>query len=70
MHLAYAEMYILIAAIFRRFGSCEVCFESDERVLELFDTREEDVEVVGELFLPVLRKGSEGIRFKVLGRET
>jgi hypothetical protein len=28
MHLAYAEMYILVAAIFRRFGSREVCFES------------------------------------------
>jgi hypothetical protein len=40
-------------------------------VLELFKTRggEVEVEVLGRLFLPVLMKGSEGVRFKVLEEE-
>jgi hypothetical protein len=49
-------------------GVARFALRVDEGVLELFDTRGGEIEVVGELFLPVLRKGSEGVRFKVLGR--
>jgi hypothetical protein len=65
MHLAYAKMYILVADIFRRFGSREVCFESGEGVPELFETRGGGG--LEELFLLVLRKGDERIRFKFFG---
>ena len=66
MNLAYAEMYLLLAAVFRRFGSKEVRFESDEGVLELVDTDISDVEIVADRFVPVVKPESKGVRVQVL----
>lgn len=38
MNLAYAEIYILLSGIFRRFGSRDVQFDDDEGILELYQT--------------------------------
>lgn len=53
--LAYAELYITIATIFRRFE------------LRLFETNEEDVEMAHDFFIPVPRLGSKGVRVVVEG---
>lgn len=65
MNLAYAEMYLWISSVFRRFGSKEVRFETDESVFELVDTGIEDVENASDCFIP-LAKGSKGVRIRVL----
>ena len=65
INLAYAELKICLAAIFRRFGSASVTMEGDEGVLELFETGLEDVEVVGDGFVPLAREGSLGVRIRV-----
>ena len=68
INLAYAEIYLCLAAIFRRFGSGGkdgVREEGDEGVLELFETGLKDVETAADLFVPAPVKGSEGIRIKV-----
>lgn len=66
MSLAYAEMYLWLSSIFRRFGSQEVRFEDDEGVFELVDTEIDDVEIASDCFVPVAKKGSEGVRIRVL----
>lgn len=72
INLAYAEIYLCLVAIFRRFGSSAggedgvgVSGEDDEGVLELFETGSKDVETAADLFLPAAVEGSEGIRIKV-----
>ncbi len=68
INLAYAEIYLCLAAIFRRFGSGGkdgVREEGDEGVLELFETGVKDVETAADFFVPVPAKESEGIRIKV-----
>ena len=65
INLAYAEMKICLAGIFRRFGSEAVRMEGDEGVLELFGTGVEDVEVVGDGFVPLAKEGSLGVRIRV-----
>lgn len=66
MNLAYAEMYLWLAAVYRRFGSKEVRFESDEGVLELVDTDLSDVEMVADRFSPIVKPESKGVRIRVL----
>ena len=53
VNLAYAELYLTFAAVFRRFD------------LELYDTTRADVEVVHDFFVGVPRLDSNGIRVKV-----
>ena len=68
INLAYAEIYLCLAAIFRRFGSGGedgVREEDDEGVLELFETNLNDVETAADLFVPAPAEGSKGIRIKV-----
>lgn len=68
INLAYAEIYLCLAAIFRRFGSGGedgVRGEDDEGVLELFETSLKDVETAADFFLPVPIEESQGIRLKV-----
>ena len=68
INLAYAEIYLCLAAIFRRYGSGGedgVRGGDDEGLLELFETDLKDVEVAADLFVPAPVEGSEGIRIKV-----
>ena len=65
INLAYAEMKICLAAIFRKFGSESVRMEGDEGVLELFETGVEDVEVLRDAFVPLAKEGSLGVRIRV-----
>lgn len=68
INLAYAEIYLGLAALFRRFGSAGedgVRFDGDEGVLELFETGLEDVEIYSDSFIPLPKWVSKGIRIKV-----
>lgn len=68
INLAYAEIYLCLAAVFRRFGSGGengVRDKGDEGVLELFETSYKDVKTAADLFVGLPAKGSKGIRTKV-----
>ncbi len=53
MHLAYAQLYIVLANVVRR---CE---------LELFETEYKDVGFVRDMFVPMPEPGSKGLRVLV-----
>ena len=53
MNLAYAEIYLTLAAVFRRFE------------FDLFETKREDVEVAHDFFNPQPKLGSKGVRVMV-----
>ena len=55
MNLAYAELYLTLAAVFRRFD------------LELFETSGEDVRVVHDFVFGAPRLDSKGVRVVVRG---
>jgi cytochrome P450 len=65
INLAYAELYLGIARVFRGFGSVDVRGAEDEGFLELFKTTKEDVEVQRDGFIPLAKKGSKGVRVLV-----
>jgi cytochrome P450 len=66
INLAYAEMYLWLAGVFRRYGSQEVRFETDEGALELVDTDISDVEMWADRFIPAVKPGSKRVRVRVL----
>ena len=66
INLAYAEMYLWLAGVFRRYGSPEVRFKTDEGALELFETDRSDVEMWADRFIPVVKPGSKKARFRVV----
>lgn len=65
INLAYAELYLALARIFRAYGSKEVRTEGDAGYLELFETTIDDVELAKDLFIPVARSDSKGVRITV-----
>lgn len=66
INLAYAEMYLWLAGVFRRYGSPDVRFKTDEGVLELFETDRSDIDMWADRFIPVVKPGSQKVRFRVL----
>ncbi|KAJ5046317.1 uncharacterized protein L3040_003564 [Drepanopeziza brunnea f. sp. 'multigermtubi'] len=67
INLAYAELYLAVARIFRAYGSSEVRFEGDDGFLELFETDGEDVELCRDTFMPLVKRDSKGVRVRVRG---
>lgn len=57
LSLAYAEMYLAIAKIFRQFE------------MELFETARENVTWAHDFFTPVPKLDSKGVRVQIIGRE-
>lgn len=66
MSLGYAEIYLLMAEVFRNFGTRECRLDGDRGVLELFETDQRDVEPVGDFQIPIVWKGSKGVRMRIL----
>ncbi|CZR62881.1 uncharacterized protein PAC_12778 [Phialocephala subalpina] len=62
VNLAYAELYIGIARVFRRLGSVDVRGSEDEGFLELLETTNDGVEMKKDVFIPLTGKGSKGAR--------
>jgi len=65
INLAYAELYIVLARLFRAYGSKEVRDEMDVGYLELFETTIDNVEMGQDYFLPLARNNSTGVRIIV-----
>ncbi|KAH6973674.1 cytochrome P450 [Ilyonectria sp. MPI-CAGE-AT-0026] len=71
MALAHAEIYLMLAKLFRQWGSGGVVFGSDEGdvrdgdvgYLSIYETRVRDCEMAADYFIPIPYKGSEGLRF-------
>jgi cytochrome P450 len=57
MHLAYAQLYVALAVVHRRFE------------LELFETDESDATPSRDLFTAGVKLDSKGIRVRIVGRE-
>ena len=53
MHLAYAELYLALARIFRRFD------------MQLYETSRRDVDAVLDFFVPKPVEGGNGVRVLV-----
>jgi hypothetical protein len=64
INLAWAELYIGIGTVLRRFGTPEVRGSSDLGYMELFETDVGDVEVADGLF-QLVKAGSKGVRVKL-----
>ncbi|KAL4954540.1 cytochrome P450 [Aspergillus filifer] len=65
INLAYAELTIALARLFRCYGSSEVKGVNDVGRLEVFETYYEDVECIGAMVLPRIKDGSKGVRMRV-----
>jgi len=65
INLAWIEMYLCIAGVFSRFGSKDVRDPDDVGILELFETDEGDVKLASDMFFPVPKAGSKGVRVKI-----
>jgi cytochrome P450 len=65
VNLAYAELYLGIARLFRGLGSADVREAGDEGFLELFETTKDDVEMKKDAFIPLAGKESKGVRVLV-----
>ena len=65
INLAYAELYICLSAIFRRYGGPQEDGSGKEGLLDLFETSNEDVDIASDMFLPCPKKESKGIRLFV-----
>jgi cytochrome P450 len=64
MDLAYAELYLALSCIWRRWGSTGFRDEEDEGVFELYETGLRDVEIEADHFLPIQQPGTKGIRVR------
>ena len=69
INLGTSEIYLMLAVIFRTYGTKECRMAGDKGRLELFETDIRDVEPVGDFQVPIPWKGSQGIRIRVLNHE-
>ncbi|KAF8849558.1 putative benzoate 4-monooxygenase cytochrome P450 [Acephala macrosclerotiorum] len=65
INLAYAELTIAVARIFRNYGTTECRFDGDKGVLELFKTDQRDVVLVAAMVLTKVWSGTKGVRMCV-----
>ena len=65
INLAWAELYLGIGTIFRRFGAPDVHGSSDVGCMELFETDVSDIEMVADGLFPIVKAGSRGVRVKL-----
>jgi hypothetical protein len=64
VNLAYGEMYLTLAHVWRVWGSRDVTMSDDIGTLELWKTGLDDIEMQADHFIPTPRKGSQGVRVK------
>lgn len=65
MNLAYAELYLVLSAFWRRFGGPDSDKSGEGGRIELYQTDKSDVEMKHDLFVPYAKRGSQGIRIVV-----
>ncbi|KAI1408540.1 cytochrome P450 [Hypoxylon sp. FL1857] len=64
INLAYGELYLTLAYMWRLWGSRDATLGDDVGVLCLFETGLRDVEMEADYFVPAPQKGSKDIRIK------
>ena len=63
INLAYAELYIVLTGIFRKYDLYDSTIEQKTPTLALFETtKERDVDIEQDYLVPLSRKESQGIR--------
>ena len=62
MNLSYAEMYVMIAGIFRKYDLYDRTGKQTGPTLELFETGRGDVDMAADYFTAYLKPGSQGVR--------
>ncbi|KAL3419946.1 hypothetical protein PVAG01_08445 [Phlyctema vagabunda] len=65
INLAYGELFLFLARVFRVYGSVDVRDDGDEGIFELFETTYRDIETVADHMLPGQRSDSLGVRVMV-----
>ncbi|KAJ5769986.1 uncharacterized protein N7511_002037 [Penicillium nucicola] len=66
LNLAYAELYIILARIFRKFDLDDGTNTQCGPTMALYDTnRERDIDPQKDQFLPIPSKGSKGVRVQI-----
>jgi cytochrome P450 len=65
INLAYAELYLTLAALFRVYGSEDVKGKDDVGILQLFETSAADLVITSDTVVPVMPEDSKGLRVKV-----
>ncbi len=64
MHLAYEELHIVLAGIFRKYDLYDdkLTEKPAGPTLALYDTTRRDIDIVADLLLAGVSKGSKGVR--------
>jgi hypothetical protein len=62
MNLAYSELYMLLAGIFRKYDLYDGTGKQAGPTLELYQTTREDVDMGADSLTLVLKEGSVGVR--------
>ena len=66
INLAYAEIYVILAGIFRKYDRYDGASEQKTPTLALFETtRERDVDIEYDFLIGVPRSGNQGVRVLV-----
>ncbi|KLO81460.1 Uncharacterized protein LW93_8170 [Fusarium fujikuroi] len=65
INLAYAELYLTLAALFRVYGMEEVQGKDDVGTLKLFETTAADLVITSDTVVPVMPEDSKGLRVTV-----
>ena len=64
INLAYAELYLMLAGLFRIYGSAGVREDDDVGYLELFETTTKDIKIVADGTIPLPAADSKGVRLR------
>jgi len=62
MNLAYAELFIVIAGIFRKHDRYDGTGRQNGPTLELYESTREDVDMVSDFAVPFIKQGRRGVR--------
>ncbi|KAI3395457.1 hypothetical protein diail_1320 [Diaporthe ilicicola] len=65
INLAYAELYLTLATLFRAYGSAQVRGKDDIGTLELFETSARDLVMTSGDVVPDMAEGPRGLRVRV-----
>ena len=66
MNLAYAELYLGLAIFFKAYGTSVIHKGNEIGLIQLFETSDSDVEMIGDGNVPMIRPDSKGIRITVM----
>ena len=65
INLAYAELYMMMCAIFSTYGTPAMSDDKDQGIIELFETDLSDIVLARDLIIPMPKKDTKGVRIKV-----